>query len=226
MTRTLAVGPQGALCDAVLTALGSLDMAAHHATDTDAPGQLLADAADRLAGPVRFLITWLTPGAPDRLDSLQPDTWDAAMGAGPRRVALLMQAFAADLPAPKADGTGELRAPGSVLNLIDQPLGFATPTHSSTAIAADALAALTRVAAVQLAPACRVNALAPATQPARLRDAAREADLSPDETRLPRAPETLARSIAHTLAMPAMTGQILFLQSHIFSADQGAVPPG
>jgi NAD(P)-dependent dehydrogenase (short-subunit alcohol dehydrogenase family) len=98
----------------------------------------------------RLLINSASIFRRDRLATLEPGLWDEHMRINALAPALLTRAFAA---AP----TG----PMSVINLLDQKVGNLTPDFFSYTASKAALAAITRMLAMELAPTVRVNAIAP-----------------------------------------------------------------
>ena len=161
---------------ALTAARAGYDVVVHHRHSATTPAR--RSAADRGAGPPgarRRAPTSPTPtacralvaGAPaplallvncaslfedDRIQSLTPAGWDAAMAANLRAPVLLAQAFAAALPADRQ---------GLIVNIIDQRVLRPTPQFFSYAVSKAALWAATQMLAQGLAPRIRVNAIAP-----------------------------------------------------------------
>lgn len=121
-----------------------------------AAGADLADAAACRAlaggGELRLLVNCASLFDDDRIATLTPEGWDAAMAANLRAPVLLSQAFAAALPAG---------AEGLIVNIIDQRVLKPTPQFFSYAVSKAGLWAATRMLAQGLAPRIRVNAIAP-----------------------------------------------------------------
>lgn len=118
-----------------------------------------ADLADPAAcralaggGELRLLVNSASLFEDDRIATLTPEGWDAAMAANLRAPVLLSQAFAATLPAD---------AEGLIVNLIDQRVLKPTPQFFSYAVSKAALWAATQMLAQALAPRIRVNGVAP-----------------------------------------------------------------
>jgi NAD(P)-dependent dehydrogenase (short-subunit alcohol dehydrogenase family) len=116
----------------------------------------LADAAACRAlaggGELTLLVNCASLFEDDRIATLTPAGWDAAMAANLRAPVLLAQAFAAAL-APGAAGL--------VVNIIDQRVLRPTPQFFSYAVSKAGLWAATRMMAQGLSPRIRVNAIAP-----------------------------------------------------------------
>ena len=156
---------------ALTAARAGYDVVVHHrhsdASDTvqaiEALGRRVraaeADLADAAActvlaggGELRLLVNSASLFEDDRIATLTPAGWDAAMAANLRAPVLLAQAFAAALPAG---------AEGLVVNVIDQRVLRPTPQFFSYAVSKAGLWAATRMLAQGLAPRIRVNAIAP-----------------------------------------------------------------
>jgi NAD(P)-dependent dehydrogenase (short-subunit alcohol dehydrogenase family) len=163
--RELALTAARAGYDVVVHHHKSVDDAAETVREIEALGRSavaaaadLAEAADcrRLVaaapGALTLLVNCASLFEDDRIDSLTPEGWDAAMSANLRAPVLLAQAFAAALP-PDLDGL--------VVNVVDQRVLRPTPQFFSYAVSKAALWAATQMMAQGLAPRIRVNAIAP-----------------------------------------------------------------
>jgi len=164
------------------------------------------DAAQRLLAaapaPVTLLINNASLFEDDRLETLTPQTWDRHQDANLRAPVLLMQAFAAALPAERS---------GLIVNILDQRVLKPNPQFFSYAISKSALWTATRMAAQALAPRIRVNAIGPGpTLPSVHQDEvefAREAAA----TALQKAasPQDIAHALRYLIDAGAVTGQMI-----------------
>jgi NAD(P)-dependent dehydrogenase (short-subunit alcohol dehydrogenase family) len=163
-----------------------------------------ADACRALAGggELTLLVNSASLFDDDRISTLTPAGWDAAMAANLRAPVLLAQAFAAALP------TG---AEGLIVNVIDQRVLKPTPQFFSYAVSKAGLWAATQMMAQGLAPRIRVNAIAPGPTLASIHqsqaafDAERRAVLlghgaSPDE---------IGQALAYLIDARSVTGQMI-----------------
>lgn len=121
----------------------------------DVGTQLVRAAKDTLGKTPRILINSGAPFPSDSVRTFDPDTMTATVHAILRGPALLMQAFASELPQDKEGA-------GVIVNIIDVRVG-ARPyaDHFSYGAAKAALREATFEAARELAPAVRVNAISP-----------------------------------------------------------------
>ncbi|HEY1427276.1 MAG TPA: SDR family oxidoreductase [Caulobacteraceae bacterium] len=171
-----------------------------------AVGADLADAAAFRAlaggGELRLLVNCASLFEDDRIATLTPQGWDAAMAANLRAPVLLAQAFAAALPAG---------AEGLIVNIIDQRVLRPTPQFFSYAVSKAGLWAATRMLAQGLAPRIRVNAIAPGPTLPSIHQ-------SPEEFEAERAgvllghgasPEEIGETLAYLIDARSVTGQMI-----------------
>jgi len=163
--RELALTAARADYDVIVHHRGAADEAAETVREIEALGRrgvaAAADLADATAcrrlvaaapGALTLLVNSASLFEDDRIESLTPEGWDAAMAANLRAPVLLAQAFAAALPAGRD---------GLVVNVIDQRVLRPTPQFFSYAVSKAALWTATQMLAQALAPRIRVNAIAP-----------------------------------------------------------------
>jgi pteridine reductase len=116
-------------------------------------------------------------------------------------------------PLTLALAMAQAQARGSIVNILDQRIANPNRDQLSYTLSKTALAGMTRTLAVALAPALRVNAVAPGlTMPTpdySAEQMARCAAAMPLGV-LPR-PEDVADAVAFLAAAPAVTGQTLFV---------------
>ncbi len=145
-----------------------------HRADLAEPGAPAALVASVLAkhGRLDALVHSASPWIEKPFGEVTGDDWDLTFAVGPRSAFFLAQAGAAALA----------RAGGAVLLVSDVAAAQAWPSHVPHAAAKAAIDALVRNLAVALAPAVRVNGIAPGIV------------LPPEDL----APEALARLVERT----------------------------
>lgn len=144
---------------------GSADDAAALATSLAAAAEVQADlsdaaalpglvdaAASALGGPLDALVNNASLFEEDSLADVTPEGFARTQAINLAAPLLLIQAFAARLPAGQ---------PGAVVNLTDQRVWRLNPTFLSYTLSKAGLWTLTQVAAQALAPHIRVNAVGP-----------------------------------------------------------------
>ena len=213
--RELALTAARAGYDVVIHHRNSAGDAAETVREIEATGRHavaaaadLADAADcrRLVAEAPGALTLLVNSASvfedDRIDSLTPEGWDAAMSANLRAPVLLAQAFAAALPADRD---------GLVVNVIDQRVLRPTPHFFSYAVSKAALWAATQMMAQGLAPRIRVNAIAPGPTLANIHQS--PADFASEIAGVPlghgATPEEIGQALAYLIDASSVTGQMI-----------------
>ncbi len=164
------------------------------------------DAAEAViaaaGGAARLLVNNASRFVYDRLDDFGADDWDAHINVNLRAPILLMRAFAAALPES---------ARGLVVNLLDAKLSAMNPDYFSYTIAKAALAGATELAARALAPAVRVNAIAPAITLTSGPQHRAEFDAVHARNPLGRGVDAddVARALLFLAASPTITGQTI-----------------
>jgi NAD(P)-dependent dehydrogenase (short-subunit alcohol dehydrogenase family) len=172
--------------------------------DLEAARGLCARGAALAGAPVTVLVNNASRFVYDDLASATPAAFRAHLDVNVGAPLFLAQGFAAQLP-PGAEGV--------IVNLLDQKVGNPNPDYLTYSVGKAALAGLTPMLALALAPRIRVVGIAPGiTLPsdgqdeAAFRRAAADTPLGRSST-----PDDLARGVAFVLDTPSLTGQILTL---------------
>ena len=214
------------------------DVAVHYATSADAAAAVVAEiaamgrravavqadlldeadtatlivrASDALGGQLTVLVNNASIFEYDTLASATRTSWDRHMDSNLRAPFVLTQGFAAQAPPPVADAAGEPVAQALVINMIDQRIHKLTPEFMTYTLAKMGLWALTRTAAQALAPAVRVNAIAPGPTLRGGRQTESHFARQRDATLLHRGanPADITAALGYFLDAPAVTGQVL-----------------
>jgi len=173
--------------------------------DMAALSPLLASAREEL-GPLTALINNASIFTDDDLETLTPESWAAHMDTNLRAPLFLAQAFAKQLPAD---------AQGNIINMIDQRVWRLTPRFLSYTTSKAGLWTLTQTLAQTLAPKIRVNGIGPGPTLSNDRQSNADFQAQADATLLQRqiTPEEICTAIRFILASPALTGQMIALDS-------------
>jgi len=119
----------------------------------DLAGELIAETATALGGPVSVLINSASAFNTDTLYDLSLESWQFLMNVNAAAPVFLMQAFACQDPLPEG---------GVIVNMLDTQMQSASPERFSYFCGKFALDGATRVAAFELgSKGIRVNAVAP-----------------------------------------------------------------
>jgi NAD(P)-dependent dehydrogenase (short-subunit alcohol dehydrogenase family) len=164
----------------------------------------LVPAGTAALGPLGVLVNNASTFERDEWDTASRESWDAHLQPNLRAPFMLMQAFAAALPAD---------AEGMVLNMLDQRVWSLTPHFTSYTLSKAGLWALTQSLALALAPRIRVNAIGPgpALPSPRQTQAQFDRQCAGVPLRQGTSAEEVARAAIALLAMPSVTGQMLAL---------------
>lgn len=138
----------------------------------------------------------------DRLESLEDEGWQAHMSVNMRAPVLLAQSLAAHLPAG---------AQGHIINIIDQRVLRPEPDFFSYSASKAGLWWITRTMAQTLAPAIRVNAIAPGPVLRSIHQSQEEFDAEQSATLLRHGatPEDIVAAVRFLIGTPSITGQMI-----------------
>lgn len=172
----------------------------------DAAARTVIARAVEGVGPLISLINNASVFEDDSPETASRDIWDAHMQVNLRAPFVLSQAFAEQLPRS---------IEGNIVNIIDQRVLNLTPHFTSYTLSKSALWTLTQTMALALAPRVRVNAIGPGptlpsprqTQEQFIRQWAALPLGRPAEV------EEIAETVRFILDAPAMTGQMIALDS-------------
>ncbi len=180
---------------------------------------VIAAAAGAL-GPLTCLVNNASRFDRDSVSSASRDSWDAHIETNLRAPFVLSQDFAAGLPGD---------AEGNIINILDQRVWNLTPYFLSYTVSKTGLWTLTQTLALALAPRIRVNAIGPGPTLKSKRQTEAQFRHQVELTPLGRAttPEEICAAVQFLLAAPAMTGQMLALDSgqHLAWRQGGEVRP-
>ncbi|EDP64692.1 excinuclease ABC subunit B [alpha proteobacterium BAL199] len=162
---------------------------------------LLASATDVL-GPIGLLVNNASMFEPDRLSTVTRASWDSHMAANLRAPVVLMQSFAALLPAD---------CDGAIVNILDQRVWNPTEDFLSYTVTKAALWSLTQTLALDLAPRIRVCGVGPGPTLANARQATSEFDAQASSVPLRHSaePTEIADTVAFLADARSVTGQMI-----------------
>ncbi len=185
----------GGRAHAVEADLGSLD----------AIKRLVRNCTEVLGAPT-CLINNASEFHLDTIGSLRPELWDLHLDINLKAPVFLAQAMVERLP-PDAGG--------NIINIIDQRVWKLTPDFFSYTISKAGLWTATRTLAQALAPRIRVNAIGPGPVLRSIHQTDQEFADEWQSTLLKRGPtaEEIASAVRFILGAPAMTGQMIALDS-------------
>lgn len=164
---------------------------------------LVAAAAGSL-GPLTLLVNNASEFEEDHIGNLTRERWNRHFRVNVQTPSFLAQDFAAQALAGSA-----------IVNILDQRIEKLTPQFYSYTLTKVALAAATRTMAQALAPAIRVNAVAPGPTITNTRqgdeDFAKQAAATLLER--PSPPEAIAEAVVYLARATSVTGQTIAVDS-------------
>lgn len=172
---------------------------------------LVGAASDGLGGALDLLVNNASIFEHDTIRNATRESWDRHMGSNLRAPFVLIQGFAAQAPEAGTDANGEPVARALAVNMIDQRVKKLTPEFMTYTLAKMGLWALTRTAAQALAPAVRVNAIAPGPTMQGTRQSASHFAAQRAATVLERGADAddICAALGYLLDARAVTGQLL-----------------
>jgi len=176
---------QGDLCN-----LNDIRQIASHALDT--------------FGQIDLLINNASSFFPTPVGDIDSTNWDLLMGSNVKGAVFLSQALSTTL----------CNQQGLIINMVDMHIDRPLPKHTVYCAAKSALASVTRSLAGELAPAVRVNGIAPGAilWPERpLTEAQKNALLSSIPLNKLGSPEAIAHAMHYLIDASYVTGQILYV---------------
>lgn len=162
----------------------------------------LVDRATERLGPIGLLVNNASVFTPDRLESVTRASWDSHMATNLRAPVVLMQRFAAALPAGRD---------GVIVNILDQRVWNPTEEFLSYTVTKIALLGLTRTLALDLAPRIRVCGVGPGPTLANDRQDPAAFDAQARSLPLRHAvdPAEIADAVAYLADARSITGQMI-----------------
>ena len=163
---------------------------------------LVDRAGSALGGPLTCLVNNAAVFENDSAASATRESWDKHLAVNLRAPFVLIQRFAAQLPAD---------ARGNVVNLLDQRVRNLTPAFVSYTMSKAGLWTLTRTLALALAPRIRVNAVGPGPvlPSARQSEAGFAAVAAATPLGVPVDAADIAAAVRFFLETPSVTGQMI-----------------
>jgi NAD(P)-dependent dehydrogenase (short-subunit alcohol dehydrogenase family) len=185
----------------------------------EAAARELLPRAQAALGPIGCLVNNAAVFDNDTVATATRDSWERHLAVNLRAPFVLIQEFAARLPADCG---------GIVVNMLDERVWSLTPFFVSYTVAKSGLWTLTRTMALALAPRIRVNGIGPGpTLPSPRQTAEqflRQCRIMPLERGT--SPQEIAAALRFLLSAPAVTGQMIALDGgqHLGWAQPGQVP--
>jgi len=159
--------------------------------------------AVKFCGPIDILINNASMFEYDNIESINSDLFNRSIATNTLAPILLIQAFAEQ----------SLEAQGCIINLLDQKLENPNQDYLSYTASKTALAGLVEPLAIGLAPAIRVNGIAPGLTLPSPHASVSEFEKLHDKTPLGRGatPRDISEAVVFLIGAQSVTGQVLFV---------------
>lgn len=205
-----------ALCNEIASRGGTAIPIQANLSDLKSVNTLVPECARRLAPPT-CIVNNASAFQPDHVPALREALWETHLDINLKTPVFLAQDLVRHLP----EG-----ANGNVINIIDQRVWRLTPDFFSYTISKAGLWTATRTLAQALAPRVRVNAVGPGPVLKSIHQSDQDFSNEVASTLLKKAPapEDIARAIQFILTTPAMTGQMIALDSGQHLTWSGETP--
>jgi NAD(P)-dependent dehydrogenase (short-subunit alcohol dehydrogenase family) len=191
--------------EALAAELGDARVVAGDLADAAVPARVVAEAAEK-GGPLDALVNNASLFLYDTALDFDAATFDRHTAVNLRAPALLAQAFAKQLPAEAA---------GAIVNLLDNRLYAPNPDYFTYALGKYGMLGMTEMLALAFAPRIRVNGVAPAitlVSGEQSEEGFRRAHTN-NPLRRGVEPGDVARAVAFLLESPAVTGEVVVVDS-------------
>ena len=191
---------------AEVTALGRRAALVDGELSKEADVATIVPRAMAALGALTALVNSASVFEDDRIETVTRASWDRHLDTNLRAPLVLSQAFAKQLPA---------EANGGIVNIVDQQVLNLTPQFLSYTVSKAGLWTLTQTLAQALAPRIRVNAVAPGPSLKAERQSQANFDAHVKATLLqrPSEPKDIAEAVHYLLSAPAVTGQMIVVDS-------------
>ena len=198
-------GPAREVSEHILAHGGQAALFQADLSDEEATAALLPAVA-RVLGPVQCLINNASVFEHDSVESATRGSWDLHLNVNLRAPFVLSQVMARNLPRT---------TPGSIINIIDQRVWNLTPDFTTYTLSKAGLWELTQILARALAPQVRVNGVGPGPtlQSVHQSEEAFTNEWSSMPLNRQVSPEEIAAAVRFILEAPAMTGQMIAIDS-------------
>ena len=123
--------------------------------------KLIGKAREKLGREISLLVNNASIFEEDSLKAMTLESWNRHIYTNFKAPVFLSQSFAEQVPCAIKDKTGELYARANIVNIIDQKVLNINPKFFTYTLAKMGLWNFTRLAAQELGPDVRVNAIAP-----------------------------------------------------------------
>ena len=174
----------------------------------------LVKKSNHLIGkPIDILINNASIFENDSLLSLNLESWDRHFFTNLKAPVFLSKEFSKQAPDHTKDKNNETISTSNIINIIDQKVLNLNPRFFSYTLAKSSLLNFTKIAAQELAPKIRVNAIGPGPILKAVHQTEEQFQNQRKSTLLERGSDVkeISRAISFILSSPGLTGQLITL---------------
>ena len=174
----------------------------------------LVKKSNQLIGkPIDILINNASIFENDSLLSLNLESWDRHFFTNLKAPVFLSKEFSKQAPDHTKDKNNETISTSNIINIIDQKVLNLNPRFFSYTLAKSSLLNFTKIAAQELAPKIRVNAIGPGPILKAVHQTEEQFQNQRKSTLLERGSDVkeISRAISFILSSPGLTGQLITL---------------
>ncbi len=176
-------------------------------------GSLVEESQNKLGKPITLLINNASIFEFDSLENLTLESWDRHFFTNLKAPVFLSQKFSKQVPECGIDKNNETISSSNIINIIDQKVQNLNPRFFSYTLAKSSLWNFTKIAAQELGPKIRVNAIAPGPILKASHQTDEQFQNQRKSTLLNRGSdvEEISQTIFYILSSPGLTGQLITL---------------
>ena len=174
----------------------------------------LVERSNKLIGkPIDLLINNASIFENDSLINLNLESWDRHFFTNLKAPVFLSKEFSKQVPDYTTDENNETISSSNIINIIDQKVLNLNPRFFSYTLAKSSLLNFTKIAAQELAPKIRVNAIGPGPILKAVHQTEEQFQNQRKSTLLERGSDVkeISRAVSFILSSPGLTGQLITL---------------
>ena len=174
---------------------------------------LIEETTQTIGKPINLLVNNASIFENDSLLSLTLESWDRHFFTNLKAPVFLSKEFSKQVPDHFKDENNEIIASSNIINIIDQKVLNLNPRFFSYTLAKSSLLNFTKIAAQELGPKIRVNAIGPGPILKASHQSEEQFQNQRKSTLLKRGSDVqeISRAILYIVSSPGLTGQLITL---------------
>ncbi len=174
---------------------------------------IIEKAIQKMGKPLTLLVNNASIFENDNLRTISLESWDRHFFTNLKAPVFLSKEFSKQAPDSFLDKNNEVVASSNIINIIDQKVLNLNPRFFSYTLAKSSLLNFTKLAAQDLAPKIRVNAIGPGPILKAVHQSEDQFQNQRKSTLLERGSDVheICRTVLYILSSPGLTGQLITL---------------